>query len=171
MSIYGYRIRLYIYSIYPRLTVPVSSVSARIRSDAPSYLQVTIPDYDTYNYAISLRSAGNMHVYYKIMGTGVWNEILWTDIENIYTYVGATSKSIVLSGHRTFTLGGVPTTRYIRDYSYVGTTNKTIIRCGIDQDYFTIGDRIVAGSDADIIAESYTYTINRNQATLEITGT
>ena len=171
MSIYNYKINCYILdAFYPKIYVPISSVSARIRSGS-SYMQVTIPDYDAYAYALSLRSGGNFHVQLKI-GSDIWREIFWVDIENIYTYAGARSKSIVLSGHRTFTYSGVAFTREIVDYSFVSTTNKTIIRCGINQNYLLqIGDRAVAGYHADITVEMLTYTINNSQAVLEITGT
>lgn len=170
MSIYNYKIRFRIYSIYPVLTVPISSVSARIRDGSPSYLQVTVPDYYNYAYDISIRSAGSMYVY-KSINNAAWQEILWVDIENIYTYLGAKSKSIVLSGHRTISFGGVPATVYASSCSYVGTTNKTIIRCGIENTPWP-NDRVVSTPYyADITAETITYTVNNRQAIIEVSGT
>lgn len=169
MSIYGYRIKFtLVHSGQGNITIPISSASVRIRSGDPSYMQVTIPDYYGYLSAINARSDGDMYLYKRIIGTGIWSLITWVDLENIYTYVGPNSKSITLSGHRTFT-NSSPTTVNLQDYSYIGTTTKTSIRCSIINNPAP-ADTVIAGSYANITAEQITYTINKQQANIEITG-
>lgn len=170
MSIYGYRIKFVLaHAGQGNITIPISSASVRIRSGDPSYMQVTIPDYYGYLAAINARSDGDMYLYKKIIGTGLWNLIAWVNLENIYTYVGAKSKSITLSGHRTYT-NSSPTTVNLQDYSYIGTTTKTAIRCSIINN-LEPADTVIAGSYANIVAEQVTYTINNQQATIEVSGT
>lgn len=169
MSIYNYRIKLTIISAYhPTITVPISSASARLRSGTPTYLQVTIPDYYTYASAISARvSDADMYLYKKI-NNGSWRLITWVDIENLFIYIGANNKTLVLSGHRTYS-NDVPVTCRISDYSYIGVINKTFIRCGINNNPEP-GDRILAYPLADFVSDIVTYTINEHQANIEISG-
>ena len=95
MSIYGYKIKfVLVHGVEGNIIIPISSASVRIRSGDPTYMQVTIPDYYTYLSDINSRSDGDMYLYKKIIGTGIWQLIAWVDLENIYTYVGANSKSI-----------------------------------------------------------------------------
>ncbi|MFW9899898.1 MAG: hypothetical protein ACFFDY_01265 [Candidatus Thorarchaeota archaeon] len=170
MSIYGYRIKfVLVHSGEGNVTIPISSASTRIRSGDPTYMQVTIPDYYGQLSAINSRSDGDMYLYKKIIGTGIWRLIAWVDLENIYTYIGPNNKSITLSGHRTYS-NLSPTTVTLQDYSYIGTTNKTSIRCSIINNPEP-ADTIIAGAYANITAEQITYTINSRQATIEITGT
>lgn len=169
MSIYGYRIKfVLVHAVAGNIVIPISSASARIRSGDPTYMQVTVPDYYGQLSNINSRSDGDMYLYKKIIGTGIWTLITWVDLENIYTYVGAKSKSIMLSGHRTYT-NSSPTTVNLQDYSYIGTTTKTSIRCSIINNPEP-ADTVIAGSYANITAEQITYTLNNNQATIEITG-
>lgn len=170
MSIYGYRIKfVLVHAGQGNITIPISSASVRIRSGGPSYMQVTIPDYYGYLSAINVRSDGDMYLYKKIIGTGIWTLITWVNLEKIYPYVGANSKSITLSGHRTYT-NSSPITVDLQDYSYIGTTTKTAIRCSIINNPEP-ADTVVAGTNATITAEQITYTINNRQATIEVSGT
>lgn len=166
MSIYGYRILFSIGSIAVGTHVPISSASARLRSGAPSYLQVTIPDYHTWVDVI-VNPTIDLYLYKRIIGTGTWEQITWVDCETIRHDIGARNRSITLSGHRTYTPSNQ--TRIIRDYSYISTGTRTTIRCGIINSPQP-GDRIIAGS-YDIISEQITYTINNRSATIDISGT
>ena len=88
--------------------IPASAIFARKRSGDPTYLQVTIP---TFNYSVdvALRSGGEMLVdmAYEIDGEIALRErILEADLEDISTYEGPVSRSIVLTGHRTQSFGG-----------------------------------------------------------------
>ena len=93
MSIYGYRVLFSIGSIAVGTHVPISSASARLRSGAPSYLQVTIPDYHTWVDVI-VNPAIDLYLYKRIIGTGTWElkdgEILITinfnDGKNMMSY-------------------------------------------------------------------------------------
>jgi hypothetical protein len=167
MSIYGYKILFSIGSIATGTHVPISSASARLRSGAPSYLQVVIPDYHTWVDVI-VNPAIDLYLYKKIIGTGTWELITWVDCETIRTDIGARNKSITLSGHRTYTPAAVGAV--LQDYSYISTGARTTIRCSIINSPVP-GGNVIAGTHANITAEQVTYTINSRQASIEISGT
>lgn len=89
------------------LVIPISSFTARIREGSPSYLQIVVPDYQTYADDILDRTTHCRNcqlVVSKILDrdTDSPSEVLRVDFENLRLDRGSKSQSIFLVGHRTF---------------------------------------------------------------------
>jgi hypothetical protein len=86
------------------ITIPISSFSARVKADNPSYLSVVIPDLENQAAAINARPNGELviEMVYEIDGRDAFRwEIVRVDLEEIRTDEGPRSQSITLSGHKT----------------------------------------------------------------------
>jgi hypothetical protein len=151
------------------IRVPISSMSARIRSGDPSYLQVTVTDVD-YSAQIADRSDGELHVYKKI-GPSAWEEILWVDIESITVYKGSNSSSITISGHRTFTNSSPVTRTITTDYSYTAKGDETTVRCSIINTVLPVDRFIITRESIDIDPVDYvSINVGSGRYTLEVRG-
>jgi len=131
------------------ICIPIDSLSARIRSGSPSYLQVTIPDYDTYLAAVSARATNGKMYLYKSVDKGAWALVMWVNLENIYSDRGPVNKSITLSGHRTFS-NSSPQTITLSDYTYAYNRGSNGVRCSV---YNTVnpGDTIIYGASSFVV--------------------
>lgn len=85
------------------IEVPFTSIQARRRNEAPTYLSVSIPGFD-FAAEITDRIDNKIQVYmgYEIDSeTSIRQLIMETDIETVDTYEGPTNKSITLIGYET----------------------------------------------------------------------
>lgn len=124
------------------ITIPISSFSARIRSGAPSYLSVVVPDYDTYIAAITARAADGVLYLYLARDAVTFVEMLHVNLEDIDYTLDANTQSISLAGHRTFT-NPAPVNVTVTGYSYLSRSgNVQRMRCGIHND-IDARDRVI----------------------------
>jgi len=123
----------FFFGIYgdPIVTIPISNVSARIRSGAPSYLQVTIPYTAAAAVAITDRQDEDIELIYQSVD-GIKTTVLTVALETIQISRGTQSSSIVLTGHRQ-TTNGAPGSHIVIPLSMqTGTTANTVIIPGYD---------------------------------------
>lgn len=84
------------------IIIPISSFVANLRNCQDSYLQVSIPDYDTYIAACHARLNGGKLKIEKCINDGSYEEICLIDVENLTEDIGAKNKSITMTGHSIF---------------------------------------------------------------------
>lgn len=150
--------------------IPASSIFARKRSGDPTYLQVTIP---TFNYSVdvALRPGGEMLVdmAYEIDGEIALRErILEADLEDISTYEGPVSRSIVLTGHRTQDFGGQVVTFNRSEVIYRGyQTRARSFRFAFIDPFLNPGDTVVVGAES-FTCNNIIYIINPLRTTMEV---
>lgn len=148
--------------------IPISSWQARHRSGDPSYLSVSIPYTATRASQINARPNGEMVVELAYLLDGeesVREEIIRADLEDIYIYEGARSKSIVLVGHKTITFSSKIVT--LTGVSYKETKNG-VLRYRADPDlYLKPGDTVKYDGD-EITAGLVTYYVGETFATMEV---
>jgi hypothetical protein len=146
------------------VTIPISSLTARIREGSPSYLQVVVPNYT--EYADDILSRVNHCrdcelIIYKIQDRDTSNpiEILTVDFENVRIDYGSRSQSAFFVGHRTLynaspqtiTLQGVD---YLRSGIDIETGTTTRLR-------FTAYQNVTAG-------DTVSYTLNGEAYSFEV---
>lgn len=124
------------------ITIPISSFSARIRSGAPSYLSIVVPNYDDYIAAIEARAADGIMYLYLARDAVVFNELIHVDLEDINYDRGGNNQSITLAGHRTFT-NPAPVNVVVTGYSYISRSGNVLrMRCGVHND-IDARDRVI----------------------------
>lgn len=152
------------------IEIPSSSIFARKRSDDPTYLQVTIPSFN-YSGDIAIRPSGEMLVDmgYEIDGVIELRErILEADIEDISTYEGPLNRSIVLTGHRTQSLGGQLVTFDAGQVIYRGyQTRARAFRFAFIDPFLNPGDTVVVGQES-FTCNNIIYTIQPTRTVMEV---
>lgn len=152
------------------IELPASSIFARKRSGDPTYLQVTIPSFN-YSTEIALRPSGEMLVDmgYEIDGAIELRErILEADLEDIATYEGPLNRSIVLTGHRTQSLGGQLVTFQSEKVIYRGyQTRARAFRFAFIDPFLNPGDTVVVGQES-FTCNNIVYTIQPTRTVMEV---
>jgi len=146
------------------VTIPISSFTARIREGSPSYLQVVVPDYNTYANAILSRTTHcrncELTIYRTLDGdSSTITEVLTVDFENLRADIGSRSQSIFLVGHRT-SYNASPRTVTLTDIDYVrygidveeDPTNRVRFSAYLD---VTAGDTV----EYTLGADAYSFTV------------
>jgi hypothetical protein len=118
------------------VVLPISNLSARLRSGEASYLNVTVPYTLEYADAVSARPNGDMileHIVRDNLGNTMEFVVVTVALETIQISRGASSSSIVLIGHRQSTNSN-PTSHSVAPLSLqTGTTASTMIVPEYDQ--------------------------------------
>lgn len=131
----------------PALYVPCSAISCRLRHQGQSYLQVTVP---TYEYAEALEdynTQGNFRLWLSKSVNGAKYQLVeYVDVDSLPGYVGPSSQSMQIAGHR-YTTNASPQTRVLSDALYYkyDILGSTTIRCTLDQE-MRPGDTITYSS-------------------------
>jgi hypothetical protein len=116
--------------------LPISNLSARLRSGSQSYLNVTIPYASAAADAVSARPNGDLileHIVRDNLGNTLEFVVVTVALETIQISRGASSSSIVLIGHRQSTNSN-PTSHSVAPLSLqTGTTASTMIVPEYDQ--------------------------------------
>lgn len=150
------------------IEIPISSFNYRLRSATPSYLQAVIPGIE-YVQEIADRSNGEMklEMAYIVGGVEHHREVLaQITLESISTYEGTKSKSIVLMGHKTESVGTkIVTVSGVSYFSEIG--GKRRIRLAVPDMYLKPGDTIRWGAE-EFIAGSISTVVGENQMFSEI---
>ncbi len=131
------------------IMLPCSSINARLRSGAPSYLQVVIPYTADYASAVAARPNGDLRLEFD--DTGETTTVATVSLETIQESRGIPSGSIVLTGHRQST-NSSPNSHTINVQSLqIGTHSPVAIMPGYNP--------TIKPAD-DITAASSTYTVD-----------
>lgn len=85
------------------ITLPMSSFSARIRTETPTYCGVIVPNAILYTDSISARPNGQLVVKFYTSGQSGYYEVVRVDLESIAYDTGVKNSSLSLSGHITKT--------------------------------------------------------------------
>jgi len=155
------------------LTLPVSSIQMRMRTEQQTYVGVIIPDVDNYSASITARSNGEIIVYLKAYVNGVESlsqELISVAFETIATYKGATNQSIQISGHKTITFASYTIPLRNVTYRSLQQNGKLRFRCA-EPDFYLRPNMTVTYDTDEIVIDYITYAINANSATMELTGT
>jgi len=131
---------------------------------------VTIPSFN-YSTEIALRPSGEMLVDmgYEIDGAIELRErILEADLEDIATYEGPLNRSIVLTGHRTQSLGGQLVTFQSEKVIYRGyQTRARAFRFAFIDPFLNPGDTVVVGQES-FTCNNIVYTIQPTRTVMEV---
>jgi hypothetical protein len=107
----------------PTLSIPISTVSLRLRETDDSYASVTIPWTTDLATEIASRDAEDLSIYRD-------GELIATvDIDYIRSDIGITRASITVSGHRVISWG-TPGSYTLQDINYYSSTNS--FRCAVE---------------------------------------
>lgn len=151
--------------------IPFSSFQTRIRNQEPTYLSVVVPGMD-YADAIVARPDGQIVIDMAYFFSGEEmhrEEIVRADLETIDIHEGGTSKSIVLTGHKTIDWGGAKTVN-LSGVTYRRTTNGTTrLRTAIPDLYLKPGD-YVSYDDNTIQVEQISIFVGPAYGMMEIAG-
>ncbi|MGD8387319.1 MAG: hypothetical protein PVG49_09250 [Desulfobacteraceae bacterium] len=141
------------------LEIPIRSFSGRLRSGNPTYLQVVIPEFDTYVSEVVAREHGDLklEMAWEIQGEESVRETLCiVDLEAIRTDEGSKNKSITVSGHRTTTPPAKTT--FLQDVTYRSMDKGALhIRSAMPDLYLQPGD--TARYVSDKFDDSFTVKI------------
>lgn len=158
-------------SIYPAITLPMSSFQGRFKSGDPSFLSVVVPG-DDYATDISNRidtvNPPELAVYMRKTfpdGNAITEKIMGVDLEDITIDEGSSSYSITLSGHRTTTYSGKAVTLTGASYKNV-TGGKTRYRCSPDL-YLRPGDTVTVNGDT-FTADNISIAMSAESQTMEV---
>lgn len=151
------------------IDIPISNFNARFQTGNPTYLTVTIPAFADYATAVAARSNGQiiLTAYYEWLGdTLLTQEILRVDLQNINTFEGANSKSIVLDGYKTQSPVGQTIELDYLQYREVqgGTTTLRFPRIDF---FLRPGDTLTAGSTT-ITVGAIQYTVTSNSRSMSV---
>lgn len=91
-----------VHSVEGDIVIPISSFVTNLRNCQDSYVQVSIPDYDTYITACQDRENGGQLKIEKSINNGAYQEICLIDIDTITEDIGAKNKTITITGHSIF---------------------------------------------------------------------
>jgi hypothetical protein len=153
----------------PDLALPVRNIQARKNNGSPTYGAVTVPAGSDYIDEINARSSGQLVITRTQInpdGTQSGSEILRVDLEDINLSEGSRQSSVVLSGHRTVSVGS-PRVKPLAGVSYINTTNGLRrIRAKVDPD-LEAGDYAEVDGE-QILTETVTYNISERGSTMEI---
>lgn len=159
-------------SIYPAITLPMSSFQGRFKSGDPSYLSVVIPG-DDYATAISVRDDPDyppeLSVYMvKTFADGniISEKLMTVDLEDVKTDEGSQSTSITLEGHRTTTYSAKAVSLTGSSYKSIAD-GKTRYRCAPDL-YLRPGDTVTVNGDT-FTADNISIAISVDSQTMEVT--
>ncbi len=112
------------------MVLGMTSLNARLKSGAPSYLQATIPCTTAYAEAVAARGLGDLVLDYVIRdseGLETVSTVTTVALETIQLSKGVNSRSINLVGHRQST-NSDPTSHTVYGLSQqTGTTSKTVL--------------------------------------------
>jgi hypothetical protein len=151
------------------VTVPISSLTARIREGTPSYLQVVVPGYTDYSDDILSRTnhCRNCELVINRIQDGDFDnptEILRVDFENYRLDRGGRSQSMFIIGHRTF---------YNPSRQTVTLLDGDYIRSGLDRETgettrirFTAYQNVSAGDTVTYTLDSEVYSFEVELLTL-----
>lgn len=152
------------------IVLPISSVQARYRNGADSYLQVVVPDAGTYSDAITARLNGQIVIDRGVRfidGTEQLVELLRVDLETVSDAWGGANRSVSISGHATTTTT-VPKTVTLEDVTYEASgTGKTRYRSTLDLN-LRPGDTAVFDAQS-IVVDTLSYTVGTSREVMEIT--
>lgn len=146
------------------VTIPVSSLTARIREGSPSYLQVVVPNYTAYSDDILSRTDHCRNcelVINRIQDRDFDNptEVLRVDFENYRIDYGSRSQSMFIVGHRTF---------YNPNRQTVALTDTDYVRSGLDRETGET-DRIRFTAYLNVTAgDTVTYTLGSESYSFEV---
>ncbi len=135
------------------IVLPVSNLTARLRSGSDSYLAVTVPYTLAYAAAVSARPNGDLVLTY-VDAAGA-HEVVDVAFETPQVSRGTSSSSIVLTGHRQSTNSSPGSHEVAASAMQMGSTS-TITRPGFDPDILP-GDDVTA-EDSTITANLVTLT-------------
>jgi DNA-binding beta-propeller fold protein YncE len=155
----------------PNLELPISSFQARNRLTTRNYLAVVVPDPLPYIDAIAERRDGRLVVkngFAKADGTEVLAEIASGVFSDFRYDLGPFNGSATLVGYD-YRNPLAPITRKMRGISFRGMNNSGARRFRCEPDmYLQPGDTADLGDDETMIVDQVAFTVNANQATMEI---
>lgn len=152
----------------PDVVIPVTSIQARLRDGAPTFISVVVPSMD-YAGDIAARSSGEMIIKRGNRfpnGTMQLEEIGRATLNEIRTDEGPNNQSITLTG-RTTQSNTAPKQVVMENIQY-RAENKGIrrYRCSVDN-FLRPGDTAVIGSESIVVGHMSWY-VNTNEESMEI---
>lgn len=150
------------------LTLPISSCQGRIRTDAATYMAVTLPAEEDTITGINLRPNGEIVVSMQFVfrGETIYDqEIGRVDLEDIRIDEGSVNRSITLSGHSTYSYFqqivnlSNPMIRRLND-------GKRTYRC--EPDVFVRPGDIVNINDEQFITDMITWAVDATSEWMEV---
>jgi len=145
--------------------IPITSFSARVRSNSASYLQITIMYTPARFSLINARSDGGILRIEKIFANS--SEVITSvNIEDVRFDEGSVNKTISISGHRTYS-NDSPTNVTLVKYSYIRHSVPRSIRCSV-RNPVKPGDTVTAGT-ISFVADLVSIYANAQNSAMEIT--
>jgi len=157
----------------PNLTVPISSINGRLRSEGQSTLTVVCPDGVNYVSGILSRIANGFFVTLietYLDGTEESADSqLFTNISPSHDH-GARNFSVTLTGYSTLIFPTLPRRINVQGVQYqaMQSNGARRVRSGLDKD-IKPKDIALLPSGEEIIVDAVTYTIGTRQASMELT--
>jgi len=142
-----------------------------VRSGEPTFLSVTLPGID-YSDEVSARANGQLVIHMGYMvgsNVALKEEIARAELEAINIYEGGSSKSIVLSGHKTVSWGN-PKTVTLSGVIYRSVLNgETTLRTPIPNLYLRPGDTVTYDS-VSITVDQISISIGPAYSLMDVRG-
>jgi hypothetical protein len=155
------------------ITLPISSLSIRLRDGEPTYCGVVVPNVDEYGAEVIARPNGEIVIqrgYEYNDGGQSLSEICRVDLEDIAYDQGPSNSSIQIAGHKTET-NSTPETIDIRPLQMLSLQSGGILRARAQTSFFLRpGDDVIYGDAGETFtAGLITISVGSHLDQMEVT--